>query len=197
MSDTYIYKLGEAIYINLTNQCTNDCTFCVRNTSDGVGGYHLWMQKEPSAQEVIALLEKEENVAEIVFCGLGEPTMRLDALLEIATYLKTRGSHIRINTNGQGSAWAGEDIAPKLKGLIDIVSISLNASDAHHYDQLCRSAYGEEAFAHLLDFAKSCVDQGIDTVLSVVDVIGEDEIEKCRKIAEGIGARLRVRHYIA
>lgn len=196
MSDTYIYKLNDAIYINLTNQCTNDCTFCVRNTSDGVGGYHLWMKKEPSAQDVIGLLEKEENVAEIVFCGLGEPTMRLDVLLEVARYLKTRGSHIRINTNGQGSAWAGEDIAPKLRGLIDIVSISLNASDAKHYDELCRSAYGEEAYAHLLDFAKSCVNQGIDTVLSVVDVIGEDEIEKCRAIAEGIGARLRVRQYI-
>jgi len=196
MIDTYIYKLNDAIYINLTNQCTNDCTFCVRNTSDGVGGYHLYLQKEPSAQEVIGLLEKEENVREIVFCGLGEPTMRLDVLLKVAAYLKTRGSHIRINTNGQGSAWAGEDIAPQLCGLIDIVSISLNASDAKHYDELCRSAYGEEAYAHLLDFAKSCVAQGIDTVLSVVDVIGEDEIGKCRAIAEGIGARLRVRPYI-
>jgi TatD family-associated radical SAM protein len=122
--------------------------------------------------------------------------MRLAVLLEVAAYLKTRGSHIRLNTNGQGSAYAKEDIAPKLKGLVDVVSISLNASNARRYDELCRSAYGEEAYAHLLEFAKSCVAQGIDTVLSVVDVIGEDEIEKCRQIAEGIGARLRVRHYI-
>ena len=197
MSDTILYKLKNAIYINLTNACTNNCTFCVRNTHDGVGGYHLLLQKEPSAQDVISLLEKEEDVAEIVFCGLGEPTMRLDVLLEVAAYLKTRGSHIRINTNGQGSAYAQEDIAPKLKGLIDVVSISLNASDAQKYDALCHSAYGEEAYAHLLDFAKSCVTQGIETVLSVVDIIGEDEVEKCRTIAEGIGARLRVRHYIA
>jgi len=196
MSDTCIYRLGEALYINLTNACTNDCTFCVRNAHDGVGGYHLLLQKEPSAQDVISQLEAEEDVAKIVFCGLGEPTMRLDALLEIAAYLKTRGSHIRINTNGQGSAFAGEDIAPKLRGLVDKVSISLNASNAQKYDELCRSAYGEEAYAHLLDFAKSCVDQGIETVLSVVDIIGEDEVEKCRIIAEGIGARLRVRHYI-
>ncbi len=196
MSDTYIYRLGEAIYINLTNACTNDCTFCVRNNSDGVGGYHLLLQKEPSAREVIALLENEEDVREIVFCGLGEPTMRLSALLEIAAYLKTRGSHIRLNTNGQGSAFADEDIAPRLKGFVDIVSISLNASGAQEYQQLCRSAYGEEAYAHLLDFARSCVAQGIDTVLSVVDVIGEDEVEKCRLIAGGIGARLRVRKYI-
>lgn len=196
MSDTYIYRLGEALYINLTNRCTNDCTFCVRNTHDGVGGYHLRLSKEPSAQDVIALLEDEADVREIVFCGLGEPTMRLPALLEIAAYLKSRGSHIRLNTNGQGSAFAGEDIAQKLRGLIDIVSISLNAPNAKEYDELCRSAYGEEAYAHLLDFAKSCVAQGIDTVLSVVDVIGPDEIEKCRGIAEGVGARLRVRQYI-
>jgi TatD family-associated radical SAM protein len=196
MKDTYIYKLKNAIYINLTNACTNNCTFCVRNEHDGVGGYYLWLQKEPSAQDVIALLKAEEDVAEIVFCGLGEPTMRLDTLLEIAAYLKTRGSHIRLNTNGQGSAFAGEDIAPKLRGLVDIVSISLNAPSAKEYDRLCRSVYGEEAYAHLLDFAKSCVAQGIDTVLSVVDIIGGDEIDKCRKIAEGIGARLRVRKYM-
>ena len=196
MNDTYIYKLKNAVYINLTNRCTNNCTFCVRNTHDGVAGYYLRLNKEPSAQEVIALLEKEKDVAEIVFCGLGEPTIRIDALLEIAAYLKTRGSHIRVNTNGQGSAFAGEDIAPRLRGLVDVVSISLNAPNAKEYDALCRSRYGEEAYAHLLDFAKSCVAQGIGTVLSVVDVIGEDDIAKCRTIAEGIGARLRVRHYM-
>jgi hypothetical protein len=30
----------------------------------------------------------------------------------------------------------------------------------------------------------------------VVDVIGADEIEQCRRIAEGAGAKLRVRSYI-
>ena len=196
MSNTYVYQLGDAIYINLTNQCTNDCTFCVRNAHDGVGGYNLWLDKEPEAQDIISELEKLPSVEKAVFCGLGEPTMRHEVLIEVAKYLKTRGTHIRLNTNGQGSACAGEDIAAKFKGLIDVVSISLNASTEEEYQRLCRSRFGKEAYAHMLSFAESCVKNGIDTVLSVVDIIGEEEVEKCRAIAQRVGARLRVRKYI-
>ncbi len=196
MSDTLVYRIGGAIYINLTNKCTNNCTFCLREKHDGVNGYHLRLSKDPEARDVIAALEKESDVSESVFCGLGEPTMRLETLLEVAAYLKARGSHVRLNTNGQGSAYAGRDIAPALKGLVDTVSVSLNASDAAKYDTVCQSIYGKEGYRHMLDFARSCIAQGIETVLSVVDVIGPDEIAKCRKIADDMGARLRVRHYI-
>lgn len=194
--NTYIYKLNDAYYINLTNACTNNCTFCIRNEHSGVGGYDLKLSRDPEAAEIIAEFERIPDVKEAVFCGLGEPTMRLDVLLEVARYLKTRGVRVRLNTNGQGSAFNGEDIAPKLRGLVDSVSISLNAPEAAQYDRLCLSIYGEEAYTHILDFAKSCVAQGIETVLSVVDLIGADEIEQCRSIAEGLGAKLRVRDYI-
>lgn len=196
MSETLIYRIDGAVYINLTNKCTNNCTFCLRETHDGVAGYHLWLKKDPEAAEVIAALAKESDVREAVFCGLGEPTMRLEALLEVAAYLKSRGSHVRLNTNGQGSEYAGRDIAPELKGLVDVVSISLNASDAAKYNAICKSIYGEEGFEMMLSFAKSCIEQGIQTVLSVVDVIGDEEVKKCRQIAADVGARLRVRHYI-
>ena len=196
MSDTLIYRIGGAVYINLTNKCTNNCTFCLRETQDGVDGYHLRLKKDPEASEIIAALAQESDVKETVFCGLGEPTMRLETLLGVAAYLKSRGSHVRLNTNGQGSAYAGRDIAPELKGLVDTVSISLNASDAVKYDEICKSIYGEEGFDHMLEFAKSCIREGIETVLSVVDVIGQSEIERCQKIADDVGARLRVRHYI-
>ncbi len=196
MNDTLIYRIDGAVYINLTNKCTNNCTFCLRETYDGVAGYHLWLKKDPEASDVIDALEKEADVSETVFCGLGEPTMRLEQLLEVARYLKTRGSHIRLNTNGQGSAYAGRDIAPELKGLVDTVSISLNASDAVKYDAICKSIYGEDGFNHMLDFSRSCIAQGIETILSVVDLIGEEEIEKCQRITDDTGAKLRVRHYI-
>ena len=196
MSDTLIYRIGGAVYINLTNKCTNRCTFCLRETNDGVDGYHLWLKKDPEAAEVIAALEQENDVSETVFCGFGESTMRLETLLEVARYLKTRGSHVRLDTNGQGSAYAVRDIAPELKGLVDTVSISLNASDAVKYDAICQSIYGEEGFDHMLAFAKSCIREGIETVLSVVDVIGDEEIAQCQKVADDVGARLRVRHYI-
>jgi TatD family-associated radical SAM protein len=194
--DTYIYKYGDAIYINLTNKCTNSCTFCIRNEHKGVEDYDLWLKREPEAREVISQLERVKNERKFVFCGFGEPTMRLGVLLEVAKYLKGRGANVRLNTNGQGSAYAGHNIAPSLRGLIDKVSISLNAPDAAEYQRICRSVYGEESFSHMLEFARCCIAQGIETVLTVVDVIGEDEIEKSRKVAESVGAKFRVRQHI-
>ena len=194
--NTYIYEYRDAVYINLTNRCTNDCTFCVRNNHDGVGGYHLVLDKEPTAKDIIEELEKRDNVAKVVFCGLGEPTMSLDVMLEVARYLKTRGSYIRLNTNGQANAFAGYNIAKRLSGFVDAVSISLNAPNAREYQKHCRSIYGEKAYEYVKEFAKACLDEGIDTVLSVVDIIGEKEVQECREVAESIGARFRVRKYI-
>ena len=144
--NTITYRYKDAIYINLTNRCTNNCTFCVRNNHDGVGGYHLLLDSEPSAKDVIAQLEKQDDVSKVVFCGLGEPTMSLDVLLEVARYLKSRGSKVRLNTNGQASAYAKSNVAKRLKGLVDTVSISLNAPNAYEYDKFCRSIYGEKAY---------------------------------------------------
>lgn len=194
--DTYVYKYGNSIYINLTNRCTNACTFCLRLKHIGVGEHDLRIKREPEAQDVIGELEKEPVIEKAVFCGFGEPTMRLEALLEVAGYLKSRGVNVRLDTNGQGSAYAAHDITPRLKGLVDTVSISLNAPDAKGYQKLCRSIYGEEAYQHILDFAKGCIAQGIETVFTVVDVIDPAQIEESRNIAESIGAKFRVRTYI-
>ncbi len=194
--NTITYRYKDAIYINLTNRCTNDCTFCVRNNHDGVGGYHLLLDSEPSAKDVIAQLEKQDDVSKVVFCGLGEPTMSLDVLLEVARYLKARGAQVRLNTNGQASAYAKSNVAKRLRGLVDTVSISLNAPNAEEYDKYCRSIYGEKAYEYVLEFAKECIDEGIDTVLSVVDIIGEEEVEESRRQAQKTGARFRVRKYV-
>ncbi|MDL2236821.1 radical SAM protein [Christensenellaceae bacterium OttesenSCG-928-K19] len=222
-ASTFVYKLGNVNYINLTNKCTCACTFCIRDNGGGVGGYDLWLETEPSAQQVIHLLESDKT--DIVFCGYGEPTMRLDALLEIARYVKGYGGHVRLDTNGHGSVYNGRDIAPVLAGKaenapeqergtevlctgkqgtrqssgimpIDEVSISLNAPTAEEYAKITNCRYGEQGFYDMLGFAAACVKNGIDTALSVVDVIGDKEIEACRKIAEDIGARLKVRHYV-
>lgn len=194
--DTYVYKYGNSIYINLTNKCTNACTFCIRNKHEGIGGHNLWMKKEPEAQEIISELEKETAIEKAVFCGFGEPTMRIETLTEVAGYLKSRGAIVRLDTNGQGSAYNKRDITPDLKGLIDTVSISLNAPNAKGYQEVCKSVFGEDAFVHLQEFAKGCLKQGIETIFSVVDVIGEQQVEESRKIAESIGAKFRVRQYI-
>ncbi|MGI6188784.1 MAG: radical SAM protein [Clostridiales bacterium] len=192
--NNYVYTLGDALYINLTNRCTNSCWFCIRNKCPGVGGYDLWLDKEPTSQEVIDRIGDPSKYSEIVFCGYGEPMVRLDELITIARVLKEKGARIRINTNGQANLYHGKNIVPMLEGLVDVVSISLNAPTAEKYDELCRSIYGIEAFDAVLEFAGECVKIIPKVVFSVVDVLPSEDIEKCRRIAEETGVELRVRH---
>ena len=193
--NTYVYEYKNAVYINLTNRCTNRCTFCIRNGQNGVGGHNLWLKKEPEADEVIRRLKKMKTITEVIFCGYGEPTIRLDTLKEVAAYVKRRGGRVRVNTNGHASAYHQRDTAKELKGLVDVVSISLNATSAAAYQKLCRSDYGEAAYDHMLRFAKDCVKNGIETIFTVVDFLDADEIKKSKQIADEIGAALRIRHY--
>lgn len=193
---TYVY--GDKIYLNLTNKCSNNCEFCIRRNNDGLLDYYLWLDKEPTADEVIADLEKYEldKYDEAVFCGFGEPLYAIDVLIETADWLKAHGVKTRLNTNGQAGLISGPDTALKLKGRIDTVSISLNASDAEKYQKICHCKFNEEGFFEMLRFAVQCKKEGIRTVLSVVDVIGEEEVEKCRKVAKNIGVDFRVRTYV-
>lgn len=193
--DTITYQIGTSVYINLTNRCSNDCYFCERNRGAGVGGYMLWLQAEPTADEVIRSLAEydEKDFDEVVFCGYGEPTYRWAQILSIAEYVHSVGKRTRINTNGQGSLINGYDITDELSSVIDSVSISLNNGSSRRYDEDCRSIYGEAAFFELQDFAKKCLQKGVDTTLSVVDCIPPEEIEQARGIAEALGAKFRVR----
>lgn len=196
---TICYVLGNTLYINLTNRCTNRCSFCVRDKDCGIGDVNLWLEREPTAEEMIADIKKfnPKNYDEAVFCGYGEPTMRLDELLACAKFIKEQyGSKIRINTNGQANLVYGENVAPRFDGLIDVVSISLNAKNAEEYDELCKSIFGKESFQALIDFARECKKYVPEVVMSVVDVLPAEDIEACRKIAESVGARLRVRELI-
>ena len=142
------------------------------------------------------MLADRKDIEEVVFCGFGEPTYRLDVMCEVADFAHARGLRTRVNTNGQGSEINGRDISADIASHIDTVNVSLNATDAEKYDEICHSIYGKRGFEAMLDFAKKCVMRGADVVLSVVDIIGEEEIEKAQAIADSIGARLRVRAMI-
>ncbi len=206
------YELGNKLYINLTNRCSNSCDFCLRTAkannfthedwrSDkdlGGVGSELWLDKEPSVEEVIGSLESRDLYIyeEIVFCGFGEPTERIDECIEVARWLKTKNLKVRLNTNGQANLIHGRDVTPEMAGLFDVVSISLNNKNAKEYQEACHSEFGEEAFGALIEFGKRCVDLGIETVFSVVDLLPSEDIEQCRAIAESVGASLRVREYI-
>ena len=200
MANTYVYPYKNALYINLTNRCSNDCDFCLRRTSNGVGEYNLWLDVEPDAAAVLAAVDGYglRQVSEVVFCGFGEPTMALPVLLDAARGIRARRPDlpIRINTNGQANLIHGRDVTGELAGLVDIVSVSLNAPTAEEYDALCHPEHGPAAFDAVLDFCRKCAARGIRVTMSVIDTLGEEKIAACRKIAGDAGATLRVRPYI-
>ncbi len=199
MTNNYVYEFGDSLYLNITNRCPNRCEFCIRNVKDGVSGSELWLLKEPTFEELVEDISLYDlsKYKEIVFCGFGEPMCNLSIISQIAPYLKKKDCKIRINTNGLGALInKRDDIAQLIAPYIDAVSISLNASTAQAYQEICRSKYGEDAFYAMLKFAKDCVEAGIDTTMSVVDFIGEEEIEACRKLAEQAGAHYKVRETI-
>lgn len=191
-----VYKLGESLYLNITNRCTNDCDFCIRKNGPGVGGYNLWLEKEPTTKEIIEAIGDPTGYKEVVFCGYGEPLMRLQVVIDVAKHLKKTYPNIpiRINTNGQANMIYGEDITLQLEGLIDVISISLNAENAEKYNDLCHPEYGEDAFYSILEFARKAKNHIPRVVLSVVDVPGID-MQKCAELAEKLGVEFRVRSY--
>lgn len=197
MKDTYVYEIDGKIYINLTNRCSIACKFCVRNTHKQYESYNLWLEKEPSADDVIALLPENLKGLEVVFCGYGEPLYRLDVIEEVAEVLKIRGAKtVRLNTNGQAGLIVGNGVAKRLKGLIDKVSVSLNAVTAGEYQKICRCKFGEMGYFDMLKFAKEAVAEGIEVAFSVISTMPPDQIEKAKAIAERVGAELKVRELI-
>lgn len=187
------------VYVNLTNRCPCACTFCLRKTKEMAESNSLWLKREPSVEEVIAEFETIDLEAfdEVIFCGFGEPTERIDDLLEVAKYLKNRSpkTPIRINSNGLGDLINQKEIAPLLKGLVDTISISLNASNAEEFYKVTCNKFGLESYDALKKFAVSCKDYVPNVVLTVVDCIGEEEVNKCQKVCDDLGVRLRVRAF--
>ena len=205
---TIFYKFGGKMYINITNGCMCDCVFCIRKNGDSIeDNESLWLEHEPSYEEICGAFDKfiSENseIAEAVFCGYGEPTVRVNMLLKTAEYIKTHSRlKIRLNTNGLVRLVHKDFDVMKFKGLIDAVSISLNAPNAKRYNEVTRpkkeviSGNAEEyAFNEMLKFAED-MKRICDTSFTVVDVITPREIEECRKLAESVGIPLRVRAYV-
>jgi len=190
-----VYRIGNSLYINLTMRCTNNCYFCPKNSSYHVAGHNLRLNHEPSEAEILRGIDEYGTYDEIVFCGLGEPTLRADLMLAIAQKLRTNRVPIRLNTNGQGSLINKTDLPGKIKGLIDTISISLNAETAAKYAQVSRSQFGESVYGDVIKFARRCKEEGLKTVFSVVDV-PEIDVIACRKIADNVGIPLRVRQYV-
>ncbi|MCQ2521636.1 MAG: TatD family nuclease-associated radical SAM protein [Lachnospiraceae bacterium] len=193
-----VYKVGNNIYVNLTNKCPYACTFCLRQSMDHYGeSNRLWLEKEPTVEEVKAEFEKwnVSEYGEVVFCGFGEPTERFDDLITIAKFLKEKyGCPIRINTNGAGNLINGRNIIPEMEGCIDTVSVSLNHPDAAKYHELVRSKFGDKSFDAMLSFAKECTKVVPKVVMTTVETtITKEEEGRCAKICEELGVTYRIR----
>ena len=198
--DTYLYTLDGNLYVNLTNKCSNACDFCVRNEKSSYFGNYLWLRNgDPTAEKVMAVANGYGDLTrfkEVVFCGFGEPTYKVAEMLALCDYFHDKGLKTRLNTNGQGNLINKRDITPELKGKIDFVNISLNASCYEKYQPICRSQFRELGFEGMIEFAKLCRRNGIDCRFSIVDCIGEAEVQACKALAESVKIPLYVRKYI-
>ena len=197
---TITYPVNKGLYINMTNRCPCNCTFCLRHNAEGVyGSDSLWLDREPTVEEVCDSVDTWDltQFEEVVFCGYGEPTERLEDLLLVAKYIKDKQDiKIRINTNGLADLIWQKQTAPQLEGLIDTVSISLNTPNKEDYLKVVRPKFGVGSYDAMLNFAKDCTAYVPNVVMTVVDVVtSKEEQEQCRRICENIGARLRVRPF--
>ena len=196
---TIFYRLENKLYINITNACPCDCVFCIRNLTDTVGDANtLWLPHEPSLTEIKKAFDARQDlheVNEIVFCGYGEPMTRADNVIEVTEYIKTKTSlPVRINTNGLVELLHPSLDIAKLS-VIDSISVSLNADDALEYLRITRSSFGIESFDALLDFVKEAKNYTAVT-LTVMENLGTERIDNCKRIASEFGATLRVRRFM-
>lgn len=200
MCITYIVE--DKLYVNITNRCSNRCEFCIRNNGDGAyGSDSLWLEREPTVSEILDSIFFHDltKFPELVFCGYGEPTYRLDDAVSVAKAVKSKYTDlkIRINTNGQSDLILKRDTAPDFEGAFDVVSISLNAPSSEKYNMLCHPIFGDKTLDAIFSFA-SRVKSFVPLVQfsAVKQTLNSEEIELCKKISSELGISLRLRDYI-
>lgn len=197
---TILYEIEDSLYINLTNKCPCACTFCIREEGEGVhGSDSLWLKHDPNLKEILDDFEKYnlESYKEVVFCGYGEPLIRLDTVIEVCKYIRSKSKvKIRVNTNGLADLIHKKATAELLEGYVDAISISLNAPNEEEYLAVTRSKFGSGSFAALLKFAADCKKHIKDVTFTVVDVIPPTQIEEARKLSEAMDITFRVRQQI-
>ncbi len=192
---TIAYPIGKSLYLNITNQCSNDCTFCIKFNSRTFHENDLFLITEPSFDEIMAAIDAFRNFDEVVFCGYGESLLRLEMVKQVAAAVKQKYSiRVRINTDGQANLVHGRNIIPELVGIVDSLSVSLNAADAETYMRLCHSPFGAAGFAAVCDFIRLAA-AAIPEVIASIVLLPSINVEACKALALSLGASFRVRSY--
>ena len=189
-----VYRIRNSLYVNLTNRCSNRCSFCSRESNPLVKGHWLRLETDPEADEVIQAIGDPTQYAEVVFCGYGEPTARLEVLKQVAEHVKKRGGRVRLNTNGHGNLINDRPIAPELVGLVDEVSVSVNSADREQYVAICRPTHGAAAYDAMIEFIKDARERLPKVGVTALDYPGVD-IEACRRLADELGVEYRQRKH--
>jgi len=188
------YPIRNSLYLNITNRCTAACTFCVRYHTDFVKGHNLRLGEEPTAEALIKEIGDPTRYAEIVFCGYGEPMLRLDVVKIVAAEVKRRGGKVRVDTNGHANLIHKRNVLPELAGLVDAVSVSLNAQNAEVYTRISQPSFGIGTYEAVKDFIRTAK-QYIPDVTATVVTAPDVDVESCRRIVEELGVKFRVREY--
>ncbi|HUU56189.1 MAG TPA: TatD family nuclease-associated radical SAM protein [bacterium] len=190
------YRLRNSLYLNVTNRCTNECRFCIRERAPGVGGHDLRLHMEPSAAEVLAAIGDPAAYDEVVFCGYGEPTLRWEVVKEVARAVKKAGGAVRLNTNGSANLTHGRDVTAEMAGAFDKVSVSVNAPDGAGYERLCRPAFGPRTWPALEEFVAGAKRHVGTVVVTAVAAPGVDATA-VENLAQRWGVGFRLRRYAA
>ena len=192
--DTVGYTLHGSRYLNVTNQCgILRCAFCPKFSGAwSVKEYDMRLHHHPSADELVAAAGNPADYQEIVLCGMGESTMRLDVMLDVARRLREKGARLRLNTNGLGNLINGRDVAPEIAALIPTISVSLNAQDEETYNRHCRPK-DPGAYASVLEFVESARKAGADVTVTAIDGLPGVDIAACKAIADRLGVKFRRR----
>jgi TatD family-associated radical SAM protein len=190
---TLSYTIGNSLYLNITDRCTLACRFCPKhNGSLTVHDYDLALAQRPSVEDIIASIDDPARYEQVVFCGYGEPTLRLKVLLAVAANIKQRGGRVRVNTDGLANRVHKRNVLPEMAGYVDALSISLNAQNAQVYDRHCQPAL-PDSFAAMLDFVALAPRYISDVTASAIDGLEGVDIEACRQLAEARGVKFRRR----
>lgn len=193
MTDQLSYQIGDRLYLNITDRCTLECRFCPK-TQDRpeVRGYDLRLSERPTVEQLIASVGDPARYAEVVFCGFGEPTLRLKVLLEVARWIKAHGGRVRVNTDGLANLVHKDDTLPLLGECVDAISVSMNAQNAAVYEEHCQPAL-PGSYDKMLDFLRAAPRHIPEVTATAIRGLSGVDIAACARLAKTLGVAFRAR----
>jgi len=194
VTQTISYQIDDRLYLNITDRCTLVCAFCPKTLGHPeVQGYNLSIDNRPTAKQIIAEIGDPTRYAEIVFCGYGEPTLRLKVLLEVAHAVKEQGGRVRINTDGLANLVHKRNVLPEMADCIDSISVSMNAQDESVYNRHCQPELAG-SFEAMLEFLKLAPNYIKDVTATALQGLEGVDIPACEQLAEERGVKFRTRY---